>query len=127
MPAKRYQTVDEYIAAQAKNVQPLLQDLRKVIRESAPGAEELISYNMPYYKLGGRLVYFCAFSKHIGFYALTSAIKAFQKELKGYKTSTGTVQLPIDKPIPKMLVKRIIKYRVKENLAKAALKKKKIK
>jgi uncharacterized protein YdhG (YjbR/CyaY superfamily) len=119
---KKFRTIDEYINIFPKNVQEILESLRKVIRESAPEAEETISYAIPTFKLNGKnLVHFAAYKKHIGFYPTSSGIEAFKKELSHYKTSRGTVQFPIDKPIPYNLVKKIVRYRVKENLMKLDL------
>ncbi len=93
--------------------------IRAVIRRSAPHAEEKMSYGMPGYKLEGRpLVYFAAFTKHIGLYALPSSVVSFQKELKKYKTSKGTVQFQHDEPLPLSLIQKIVRFRVKENLAR---------
>ena len=107
--------MDGYIAAFPKNVRDILIKLRRVIRESAPNSAETISYGIPTFKLNGNLVHFGAYKTHIGFYPTPSAIAAFKKELSRYKQTKGTVQFPIDKPIPFGLVKRIVRYRVKEN------------
>jgi uncharacterized protein YdhG (YjbR/CyaY superfamily) len=116
----QFKTVDEYIAKFPKDVRDVLEELRRVIRASAPEAEEAISYGMPAFKLHGRsLVYFAAWKNHVGFYPSgPSAIEAFKKELSPFKQSKGTVQFPLDKPIPFDLVKKIVKFRVKENEAK---------
>ena len=95
------------------------------LKKAAPGAEELISYNMPAFKLHGVLVYYAGYKNHIGFYPTGSAITAFEKELSGYKTSKGTVQFPLETSLPLPLITRIVKFRVKENLEKAEMKKKK--
>jgi uncharacterized protein YdhG (YjbR/CyaY superfamily) len=118
MSRRQSKTMDEYIAAFPKNVQDILEKMRRVIRESAPQAEEAISYGIPTFKLNGNLVHFAGYKNHIGFYPTSSAIAAFKEELSPYKQAKGTVQFPIDKPIPLDLVKRIIRYRVKENLDK---------
>jgi uncharacterized protein YdhG (YjbR/CyaY superfamily) len=110
--------MDEYIVAFPKNVQDILQSLRRVIRESAPQAEEAISYGIPTFKLKGNLVHFAAFKNHVGFYPTPSAITAFKKELAPYKQARGSVQFPIDKPLPLGLVKKIVKFRVREHLDK---------
>ena len=115
---KVFKTVDEYIASFPKNAQSILEELRQAIRESAPEAEEAISYQMPAFKLNGILVWFAAFKNHIGFYPKTSAIEAFKEELSDYEASKGTIRFPLDRPIPFDLVKKIVKYRVKENLSK---------
>src|SRR3989304_3823711 len=112
-PEKVFKTIDEYIATFPKNVQSILEELRQAIRNSAPKAEEAISYQMPTFKLNGNLVYFAAFKNHIGFYPTSSAIAAFKEELSDYKVSKGTIRFPLDKPIPFDLVKKIVKYRVK--------------
>lgn len=113
--------VDEYIAAFPAETQQLLKKLRKTIREAAPQAEELISYQMPAYKQNGMLVYFAGYANHIGFYPTSSGIRFFSKELSAYKTSKGAVQFPLDKALPFNLIKKIVKFRVKENLDKAKL------
>lgn len=114
-----YQTVDEYIALFSPPVRDLLEQMRKVIRETAPDALEEIGYQMPVYKFNGRpLVYFAAWKNHIGFYPIPSGLKAFEKELSKYPRSKGSVQFPFDQPIPFDLVKKIVEYRMKENLAK---------
>ncbi len=118
----RFTTVDAYIAAQQKEVQPGLKLLRKLIQKAAPTAEEKISYNMPCYMLHGMLAFFSANAKHYGLYAMPTANIQFKEKLKAYETSKGTIRLPLDKPIPQKLVTDIIKFRVKENLAKAAAK-----
>src|SRR4030042_2685701 len=114
-----FKTVDEYIATFPENVQNILEEMRQAIRESAPEAEEAISYQMPTFKLNGNLVWFAAFKNHIGFYPKTSAIEAFKEELSDYEVSKGTVRFPLDKRIPFDLVKKMVKYRVKENLARS--------
>jgi uncharacterized protein YdhG (YjbR/CyaY superfamily) len=115
----QFKTMDEYIAKFPKNVRDVLEELRRVIRESAPEAEEAISYGMPTFKLNGNLVHFAAWKNHVGFYpGGSSAIEAFKKELSPFKQSKGTVQFPIDKPIPFDLVKKIVKFRVKQNESK---------
>ena len=116
----KFKTTDEYIAAFPKDVQSVLQELRQVIRASAPEAEEAISYGMPAFKLNGKnLVFFAAWKNHVGFYpGGSSAIEAFKKELAQFKQAKGTIQFPLDTPIPFDLVKKIVKFRVKENESK---------
>ena len=114
--------VDEYVAAFPQQVKQSLKDLRKAIKEAAPQAEELISYQMPAYKQNGMLVYFAGYEKHIGFYPTSSGIRVFKEELSGYKTSKGAVQFPLDKAMPLNMIKKIVRFRVKENLEKAKLK-----
>ncbi len=118
------QTIDEYIAGFPKDVQEILQRIRQTIREAAPEAQEKISYKMPTFTLKGNLVYFAAFKNHIGFYPIPSGIEEFKEELSAYEQGRGSVQFPLDKPIPYDLISRIVKFRVKENLAKAEAKKK---
>ena len=116
---KPFKTIDEYIRTFPKDVQTILEKLRKAIREAAPGAVETISYQMPTFKLNGKgLVYFAAFKNHIGFYPIPSGVEAFEKELSPYKQGKGSVQFPIDQPVPYDLVKRIVTFRVNENLGK---------
>ncbi len=116
--------VESYIASFEKPVQTYLKQIRTVIRKSAPDAEESISYQMPAYKLGGRpLVYFAAFENHVGFYATPTGHKKFDKELSVYKTGKGSVQFPLDEPMPLKLIEKIVKFRVQENLAKLPAKK----
>lgn len=111
-------TIDEYIATFPKNVQDILQELRKVIKEAAPEAKEAISYGMPTFKLNGNLVHFAAYKNHIGFYPAPSGIDSFKEKLAKYRTGKGTLQFPIDEPIPFELVKEVVRVRVKENLSK---------
>src|SRR5687768_11823572 len=108
----KFKTVDEYMSSQPKEMQAILEALRETIKQAAPQAEELISYNMPAYKLHGMLVYFAANKNHIGFYPTPSAIEAFKKELSAYEGAKGSVKFPIDKPIPLSLVKKIVNFRV---------------
>jgi uncharacterized protein YdhG (YjbR/CyaY superfamily) len=107
--------MDEYISQFPKNITYILEDLRRLIKESAPEAEETINYGIPTFKLNGNLVHFAAFKNHIGFYPTPSAVVAFKKELAPFKQAKGSVQFPLDKPIPFDLVKKIVKFRVKEN------------
>ena len=115
---KQYKTMDEYIVQFPKNVRDVLEELRQVIKEVAPNAEETIDYGIPTFKFNGNLVHFAAFKNHIGFYPTPSGIEAFKKELTTFKQSKGTVQFPLDKPIPFDLVNRIVKFRVKANASK---------
>ena len=122
---KTPQSIDEYISNFPEEVQGKLDKLRAVIREAAPDAEEKISYQMPTYAQEGNLVHFAAYNKHIGFYPTPSGIEKFKSELSVYKTSKGTIQFPLDEPIPYELVSEIVTFRVKENLDKAEAKRKK--
>ena len=116
---KRFETIDEYIATFPRNVQDILDELRRIIRESAPKSEETISYGIPTFDLNGKhLVHFAAYKNHIGFYPTSSGITRFKKELSRYELSRGTVRFPINEPIPFDLIRKIVKYRVKENLDK---------
>jgi uncharacterized protein YdhG (YjbR/CyaY superfamily) len=115
-------TIDEYIEAFPENVQEKLMELRETIKKTAPAASEKISYRMPSYTYKGMLLYFGAHKNHIGFYPFTTAIEAFRQELSEYNCSKGTVQFPIDKPLPLEIIKRMVDFRVKENLHKAEVK-----
>lgn len=110
------QSIDEYIDACPPEVRKILQELRQTIKEAAPQAQEKISYRIPTFTLHGNLVHFAVFSKHIGFYPTPSGIEAFKEELSRYKGAKGSVQFPIDEPLPLSLIRRIVEYRVRENL-----------
>jgi uncharacterized protein YdhG (YjbR/CyaY superfamily) len=111
-----YKDIDGYIRTFPENVQLLLKQIRKTINQAAPGAVESISYGMPAFKTNRKpLVYFAAFKNHIGFYATPTGHKEFEKELSKYKQGKGSVQFPIDKPMPLKLISEITKFRVKEN------------
>ncbi len=118
-------TVDEYFACFPNEIQLLLQSLRATIKKAAPQAEEVISYQMPAYKYHAMLVFFAAFKNHIGFYATATGHAAFKKELSVYKEGKGSVQFPLDKPLPLSLISKMVKFRVKQNLEKEKGKKKK--
>lgn len=113
---RQFKEIDEYIQRFPPDIQKILEQLRKIIRENAPDAEEAISYGMPTFKLNGNLVHFAAFEHHIGFYPAPSGVEAFKKDLALYKHAKGSIQFPLDKPIPYDLVKRIVQFRVKENI-----------
>jgi len=116
-----FRDVDEYIKAFPKDVRDLLEKMRTTIKKAAPGAVEVISYQMPTFKLKGKnLVYFAAFKNHIGFYPVPSGVAAFKKELSPYKQGKGSVQFPFDKPVPYDLVRRIVQFRAKEQQEKKA-------
>jgi uncharacterized protein YdhG (YjbR/CyaY superfamily) len=115
---KGFKTIDEYIASFPNNVQNILQELRRIIRDCAPEAKEAISYQIPTFKLKGNLVHFAAFKNHIGFYPTSSAIEAFKGKLAKYEISKGTIRFPINEPIPFELVKEMVRFRVRENLSK---------
>lgn len=119
-PEKKPEDIDEYIAGFPPNVQVILEKVRRTIREVAPEAQEAISYQMPTFKLHGNLVHFAGYKNHIGFYPTPSGIEKFQDEIAGYKNAKGSVQFPLDGPIPYNLIAKIVRFRVGENLAKAA-------
>jgi uncharacterized protein YdhG (YjbR/CyaY superfamily) len=121
--ANKFKTVDEYLSSFPADTGSVLRKMRTTIKEVVPDAEELISYNMPAFKLHGVLVWYAAYKNHIGLYPTSSAIKTFAQELSMYKTSKGAIQFPIDEPIPTNLVKKIVKFRVKQDSEKAMVKK----
>lgn len=119
MDNSKFKTVEEYILSFSKDIQERLNQLRKIIKEEATKAEEKISYNMPSYMLKGRLLYFAVHTNHIGLYALPSANIKFKDELRDYETSKGTIKFPHNKPLLTDLIRKIVKFRVKENLEKS--------
>ena len=118
------QNVDAYISDFPEAVQERLQKLRATIKKAAPGAEELISYKMPAYKLDGVLVYFAGYKNHIGLYATPAAHSKFEIELAAYKIGKGSVQFPLDKPMPYPLITKIVQYKAQLNAAAKKVKKK---
>jgi uncharacterized protein YdhG (YjbR/CyaY superfamily) len=116
-------TVDEYIAAFPDEIQERLERLRQTIHKAAPDATETMSYQMPAFKLQGMLVYFAAWKHHIGLYAAGSAPEAFKTELASYTQTKGSIHFPHDEPLPLALVTELVKHRAKENLEKAAARK----
>ncbi len=110
--------VDNYIAQFPETIQKLLRQMRATIRKAAPDAEESISYQMPAYKYHGVLAFFAGYKNHIGFYPTPSGIEEFKKELSKFKGAKGSVQFPLDQPLPLKLVTKIVVYRMKQNLAK---------
>jgi uncharacterized protein YdhG (YjbR/CyaY superfamily) len=114
-----YETIDEYILQFPPEVQETLKTLRKVIKEAAPSAGEKISYQMPTFVLHGNLVHFAAYKNHIGFYPTPSGTDAFKQELSEYKQGKGSIQFPIEKPLPFELISRMVKFRVAENVKHA--------
>lgn len=114
MKQTKMTTVDEYILQFPVEVQAILQTLRKLVKDISPEAEEKMSYQMPTYYLKGNLVHFAAYKNHIVFYPTPAGIDAFKDELSDYKSAKGSVQFPIDKPIPFELIKRIVEFRVSE-------------
>ncbi|MFN2278770.1 MAG: iron chaperone [Candidatus Promineifilaceae bacterium] len=115
---KKFSTIDEYIETFPDAVQAILQQMRKTIKEAAPEAKEAISYQMPTFKLNGNLVHFAAYKKHIGFYPTPSGIDAFRDELAAYELSKGAIKFPLDQPIPFDLVRKIVIYRVAQQIEK---------
>ena len=120
-----FTSIDEYIATFPADIQKLLQEIRATIQAAAPEAEEKISYQMPTFAQHGNLVHFAAFKEHIGMYPTPTGIEAFQEELAPYAGAKGSIRFPLNNPIPFELISKIVKFRVTENIAKAAAKKKK--
>jgi len=116
-------SVDEYISAADADAKKALRDIRKTIKAAAPNAEEVISYQIPGYMYYGMLVYFAAWKKHISFYPAPWGAESLKKEMSAYEGSKGTIKFPLDKPMPLTLIKKMVKYRLKQNEMKAALKK----
>ena len=117
------ENIDEYIRGFPKEIQNLLKEMKSTIQKAAPDAEEAIKYAMPTFVLNGNLVHFAAYKNHIGFYPAPSGIDAFKKELSVYKGGKGTVQFPLDKPLPLNLITKIVKFRIEQNLGKSENKK----
>lgn len=119
----KFKTIDEYHAAFPNEIRDKLETMRSIIKTAAPEADEVISYNMPAFRLHGILVYYAAYKEHIGFYPTANPIKVFKAELSKYKTSKGAIQFPLDKNLPAPLIKKVVKFRVKEDLQKNQKKK----
>jgi uncharacterized protein YdhG (YjbR/CyaY superfamily) len=119
MDTKKPENIDEYIGAFPNDVQEILEKIRATIQKAAPDATEKISYSMPAFEQNGIVVYFAAYKNHIGLYALPSGHESFKEELSKYKSGKGSVQFPLDQPMPFELITRIVKFRVKENIEKA--------
>jgi uncharacterized protein YdhG (YjbR/CyaY superfamily) len=115
---KKVENIDQYIAGFPEEVREKLEQIRELISKHAPGAEECINYGIPTFKLNGNLVHFAAFKSHLGFYPGAAGVEAFSDVLGGYETSKGTIQFPLDKPIPVKLIRDIVKFRVKQNIEK---------
>ncbi len=115
---KTYKSISEYIKLAPKETQAILKQMRKEIQSAAPKAAESIKYGMPTFELNGNLVHFAAMKGHLGFYPSPSGITNFKKELEKYSTSKGCIRFQYDKPVPISLVRKIVKFRVKENLGK---------
>lgn len=119
MAGEKFKTIDQYIASFPKEIREMLNEMRDLIRRSAPMAVEKISYNMPAFAYNGNLVYFAAFKKHLGFYPTASGTKKFENDLVPYHFSKGAIQFPLDKKLPKALITKIVKFRVLENAKKS--------
>jgi uncharacterized protein YdhG (YjbR/CyaY superfamily) len=120
LSSKQIKTIDAFIRPFPKGVQFILEQIREIIKKTAPGAIEAIKYGIPTFVLNGKnLIHFSGYKTHIGFYPGSSAILVFKKDLAKYEVSKGTIRFPLGKPLPLGLIKKIVKYRVKENLLKA--------
>lgn len=113
----KFKTIDEYHASFAPEVQIILDHIREIINLAAPNAAETISYNIPTFKQNKNLVHYAAHKEHVGFYPTPSALEVFAEKLKRFKTSKGAIQFPIDKPLPKTVIKEIVKFRVRQDKA----------
>jgi uncharacterized protein YdhG (YjbR/CyaY superfamily) len=118
-----FETIDQYVANYPPEIQDILEKIRGVIQQAAPEATEKIGYQMPTFVLHGNLVHFAAYKNHIGLYPTPSGIEAFKQQLSPYKGAKGSIRFPLDEPIPYELIGEIVKYRVAENIEKAANKK----
>ena len=125
IPVIPVKDTDSYIATQPEATRLILEQLRQIIKEIAPEAEESISYQMPAFKLNGMLVWYAGYKKHVGFYPSSKPIQVFKDELTDYKTSKGAIQFPLNKPLPVELITKIVKFKIDENLAKSFTKAKK--
>lgn len=111
----KFKTIDECIKTYPQETQQVLQKIRKIIKDEVPQeATEAIKYGIPTFILNGNLIHFSGYKKHVGLYPTPSVIDHFKNELKGYKTSKGAIQFPLDKPIPYDLIKKIVKYRISQ-------------
>lgn len=120
MKAEKFKTVEEYIASQTIDKRAKLKEVRATIKKAAPGAEEVISYNIPSFKLDGSgLIWYAAHKEHIGMYPISAENKDLKKEFAGYAGSKGTIRFPLDKPMPLGLISKLVKYRIKQNNEKA--------
>ena len=115
---KEFKDINEFIADFPEDIQIILEKIRATIQQAAPDAKEAIKYGMPTFVLNGNLVHFAAYKNHIGFYPAPTGIDAFIEELAQYRTGKGTIQFPVDKPIPYDLVTKVVKFKVEENLKK---------
>jgi uncharacterized protein YdhG (YjbR/CyaY superfamily) len=117
---KKFNDINEYIACFPKETQKILEDIRIVVKDAAPGAIETIKYSMPTLMLKGNLIHFAAFKNHIGLYPSPSGDEAFKNEIAPYKAAKSSIRFPIDKPIPFELIRKIIKFRISESMNKGA-------
>ena len=118
MDTTEIKDINQYIAGFPMEIQVILKEIRATIKKAAPNAQETISYQMPTFKLNGNLVHFAAFKNHIGFYPTPTGIDQFREALSGYKGAKGSVQFPLNQPIPYELISEIVKFRVQESLAR---------
>lgn len=123
MKQEKPTTISAYIAGFPKPVQQLLQQIRKTIQEAAPDATEAIKYGIPTFVLNGNLAHFAAFNSHIGFYPTPTGIEAFSKDLAKYHTGKGSIQFPLDQPMPLNLITKMVRWRAKQLAAKQEKKK----
>ena len=119
--SKQSSTINQYISSQPKNVRVGLKQLRQIIKKAAPEAEEVISYQMPAFRLKRIIVWFAGYKNHYGLYPYSKTIQVFQSKLKAYETSKGTIKFPLDKPLPVKLISDIVKYNIKATLEKEVL------
>ena len=115
----KFKTVDEYFSTLSPDIKNILEQVRNTVKQAAPQAAEVISYNMPAVKMHGILVYYAAHTEHIGFYPTSSPIEIFKYDLSPYKYSKGAIQFPINNPIPFDLISKIVRFRVQQDQAKA--------
>jgi uncharacterized protein YdhG (YjbR/CyaY superfamily) len=125
MAKTNFKNIDDYVSTFPADVQKVLQEIRRTIQKAAPQAEEAISYQMPTFKLNGNLVHFAAWKNHVGFYPTPSGTSEFQKEISEYVFAKGSIQFPLDEPMPLGLITKIVKFRVKESQEKQKAKVKK--
>jgi uncharacterized protein YdhG (YjbR/CyaY superfamily) len=122
METNKYADVDQYIAQFPADIREKLEKIRETIKQVAPTAEEAISYGIPTFRLKGNLVHFAAFKNHIGFYPAPKGLEEFKVELSRWKGGKGSVQFPLNEPMPLELISRIVQFRVTQNLEKAKVK-----
>jgi len=117
-PKRKFETIDDFISSFPDETQEKLEIIRRIVKEEAPEAEETISYGIPTFKLNGNLVHFAALKNHIGFYPTPSGIEQFKEKFSQYKTSKGAVQFPLGEPLPEDLIRKVVVFRLRENLHK---------